>query len=586
MIISEPNQLIPPGIPDTKIPDSSGPEASTYEWLTGKARHSLACAAHTLKHLPNPAYYASSAPARLITLLTLAGKCIADVTTHTSVNAKPTSLSTLTNSTDSFLPVPLTPPDVKSPGKPAWMAALNSQNEHDSGQTEEKPPQVVIEREATKDEIEAPLRYKRSPRGSSSSRGGGSRGSGSSRRGSRRSSGGVGGGGSHHPLPGPKGGKSTGRQWLGRIGGKKHIGREYAKMEKNYFTGRKWFKPKGISKHEPVNLHDTLLFSKTGKLKDKIITPQGNAYKIEKSNHWLMVKNDKQIISTIPKAVKFNHGANAFKLGVFNIYSPWLPVTAYFLYHDKTAMPFELYFRPSTSDNSKTDIGYYAPSTNESPTGSVNHFSPNGTFVYQNSTAVIDDSDKHFIKIASVPKGSAVSFALLNNQKPKTETGVPTSATETPTSLPDITTPAHPTNGSQSLSTNTNCTDVSEPTPMPIKPLNSTDIESNNNMTRVNTLLNEESLLTDVSSQLVIMNEGEVLKIIGLPHRVSQFFLDSENDTVFTYSMDEPTSEEVKYVDWQPGYWYSSANKVADQSPYNLLLPMLGMVGINQNILG
>ena len=586
MITSKPNQLTPPRLPDTKVPDSKGKE-SAYEWLTGNARYSLGCVAETFKHLPNPTYYVLSAPTQFITLLTLASKCVADVTTHSSVNAKPTSVSTLTNLTDSSLPVPLTPPDVKSPGQPAWMAALNSQNEHDSGPAEEKAPQVVVEREATKDEIGAPSRHKRSPRGGSrggGSRGGGSRGSRGSRRGSRRSSGGVGGGGgSYHPIPGPKGGKSTGRQWYGRIGGKKHIGREFAKIEKNYFTGHKWFKSEGKS----VNLHSSLLFSKTGSLKSQITTPQGKVYKIDSRNHWLRVKNDKQIISTIPKAVTYTHGTNAFKLGVFNIYSPWLPITAYFLYHDKTAMPFELCFRPSTSDNSKTDIGYYVTSTNESPTESVSNVTPNGTLVSHNSTAVIDDSDKNFIKIASVPKGSAVSFALLNNQKPKTEPGItPASATETPTSLPDITPPAHPTNGSQALSINTNSTDVSEPTPMPIKPLNSTDIEINNNMTRVNTLLNKESILTNVSSQLVIMNEGEVLKIMGLPHRVSQFFLDSENDTIVTYSMDEPKSEEVKYVDWQPGNWYSSANKVADQSSYSLLLPMLGMIGINQNILG
>ena len=76
-----------------------------------------------------------------------------------------------------------------------------------------------------------------------------------------------------------------------------------------------------------------------------------------------------------------------------------------------------------------------------------------------------------------------------------------------------------------------------------------------------------------------------MLKIIGLPHRVSQFFLDSENDTIVTYTMDEPKTEEVKYIDWQPGNYYSSADKAADQSPYSLLLPMLGMIGANQNII-
>ncbi|WP_257263669.1 hypothetical protein, partial [Endozoicomonas sp. ONNA2] len=67
------NELTPTRPADITVPDNPDSKAdskakvSTTKWPT--AGFLLGCAEKVIKHIPNPAYYATSAPARLITLL-------------------------------------------------------------------------------------------------------------------------------------------------------------------------------------------------------------------------------------------------------------------------------------------------------------------------------------------------------------------------------------------------------------------------------------------------------------------------------------------------------------------------------------
>ena len=232
------------------------------------------------------------------------------------------------------------------------------------------------------------------------------------------------------------------------------------------------------------------------------------------------------------------------------------------------------------------DIGYYDTSPDLLPTAnnttmagdtgnSTTLLSPSG----KNATAV-SQSGTGFIKLASVPKDDKISFALLNN--PKTKPAVSTSSSDTATATPapgvtptpdTVRTLESSTDGTQTpYSAETTTSPVSSngmATPLPSA---STDILASNNITRINALIAEGGVATNVVSQLFIMADKKIVAALPFKHRVSKFLMHSNNDTVMTFSMLDPKEE--------------TYNNVAESSskPGYLLTPLLSAYAAVKNI--
>ncbi len=508
-----------------------------------------------LQQIPNPAHALLSAPGRVLTILTLASRGITGMTVPATYNATmPTAAAPLRT----VLPDIPEMPDMPQPPEPAWMAALDDQSRD-----------VVLSRE------------KRAPRGGG--RGGGGRSSGGRSRGGSRSRGGWGrsGGGSRGVTIGGRPAKATGKYI--KVGSKTY--KEYTTSKTSYYTGKKWYNVHG----QRVDLHKRLMYTESGELKGHITTSRGAQYKITRSGNWLKIKTNNQLtISTLPQVRQHSFAGTMFRMALFNLYFNHLmrtPVDVHFLFHN--GEPYKLSCVPNPEDGTKIDIGYYDDNAAQLPTASTNATAVSTTT--GNSTAAIgsagsnttaldlpdsntrapDNPGRKFIKLASAPKGSSISFAVLNNQDPKGKTTVaPTSAGANITTPSDaqtantttpikVSTPTPPANSSAPANSST------------VVPYNTTDIEDSNNITRIDTLIDRESIATSVLTQLVIMSGDEVLKTVPLKQRVSTFLIDSGNDTIMAYSMNEPKTIQSRHVLlWS---WVNNAIKNAG----SLLLPAL-----------
>lgn len=499
-----------------------------------------------LRQIPNPAHVLLSAPGRALTVLTLASRGISGMTVPTTDN---TRMSTAA--------APLTAlPDIpQSPPEPAWMAAMDDQSRD-----------VVLSRE------------KRAPRGAARGGGGRSSSRGSSRGGSRSRGGSWGSsrgrGGSRGVTIGGRPATATGKYV--KVGSKTY--KEYTTSKTSYYTGKKWYNVHG----QRVDLHKRLMYTESGKLKGHITTSKGAQYKITRSGDWLKIRTNNQLtISTLPQVTLRTIAGITFRTAVLNLYLNHLmhiPVELHFLFHN--GEPYKLSCVPNPEDDTKVDIGYYDDNAVQLPTVSTNatavstadnsttapgSASSNTTALDLpgNNTHTTANSGKKFVRLASAPKGSSISFAVLNNQNPKAKTtAAPASAGA------NITTPSD----AQTASTTTPTTVSTPTTPAnssAVVPYNTTDIEDSNNITRIDTLIGQEGVATSALSQLVIMNGDEVLKIVPLKQRVSKFLIESGNDTIMAYSMNGPKTIESRHVLlWS---WVSNAFKNAG----SLLLPAL-----------
>jgi ribosomal protein L35 len=393
----------------------------------------------------------------------------------------------------------------------------------------------------------------------------------------------------------PKGGYSAGRSGGGRssVGrsGRSYRGsyrsksnsytrsRSSYRVSKNYFTGKKWYNLNG----KKVNLYKGLLYTKSGATKRFITTSKGIKYKIKNINNWLNIKTkDKFIISTLPKLVQYNNNHHLFKLAVCNFYFNYhwnKPLEMHLLDH-KNNNPFKLSFIPNYEDKSTIDIGYYDINK---PT---NNFA-NST-VESNHTTTEAKTVRTFVKLASIPRGSHISFAVLNQvsvNNPISTTSLPkinnteiadynTTAEYNITSLPHNITKNNATTVLPiPVIINQNSTDINHMQNI-TSPINSTISYDANNITQVNSLLTQQNIL-NAHSQLVIMTDNNIIKKIPLPQKVDYFLINSNNDTILTYSMNSPKIERKRNNN--NNWWHWGAATTGKDINY-LLLSALALI--------
>ena len=500
--------------------------------------------ASVLRHIPNPAHLILSAPGQALTILALASR---------GITSAPVPFPYNTTMTTAAAPVPIALPDVPHPPQPAWMAELSNQ-----------PGDVVHSR------------GKRSPRGGGgrgggrSSRGGSRSRSGGSRRGGRGRSGGSSGGVTYNGRPA----KATGRYI--KVGGRTY--KEFVTTRQSYHVGKQWY---NIGGHR-VDTFKSSLYTDAGKLRHHVTTSKGVRHKISQFGKWLQVKlGNKLTISTLPRTLH-KIADTVFRMSILNLLfkdSGRTSADVYFLFdNDKS---YKLSCIPSPEDNAKIDIGYYVDSAVQLPTPSTNittavSTASNSTTVLSpsgNSTQTLD-SGKKFVKLASAPKGSSISFAVLNNQDPKANTTM-----MAPTSYgANTTTTVQETNSTAPATVSSTPANGSV-----VVPYNATDIEAGHNITQIESLMGKDGVVNNLLSQVVIMNGDEVLETISLGERVSKFLVNSGNDTIMTYSMDEPKTIQRRFT-W---LWSSGqSNKNTGNMFSTLLLPlttMLTTIGVLKN---
>jgi len=381
---------------------------------------------------------------------------------------------------------------------------------------------------------------------------------------------------------------------------------QYITSRTSYYTGKKWYNVHG----QRVDLHKRLMYTESGKLKGHITTSRGAQYKITRSGNWLKIKTNNQLtISALPKVRQHSIAGTVFRMAMFNLYfnhRMHTPADVHFLFH--SGEPYKLSCIPSPEDGTKIDIGYYEdgavqpPTTSTNSTTAISAASKNATTIItaskstmaiassttalnlpDSSTLAPDNPGRKFVKLASVPKGSSISFAVLNNQNPKATTTAnpllptPSGANATTlreaqaagTATPTKVTPSSPIASSVAVPTKVNPPPTDSSATVPVQH-DTSDIA--NNITRVDALIGRESVADSLPSQLVIMNGGEVLKIVPLEQRVSKFLIGRGNDTIMAYSMNGPkTIQDRHTLLWS---WASNAIKNAG----SLLLPALTTV--------
>ena len=546
----------------TPAADNHSTSAACH-WLSHTTKYTASYVYNALRHIPNPAHFLFSAPGQVITLLTLASRGISGANASPDTSAMATASAIGSGSFSAALP------DLPPPSEPAWMAALNDLHDLDSfdmhsDQESSGHPQdngIIISRQ------------KREPRGGGGI--GGGRGGSSGRSGGGRSSWGRGRSGSS--SRGRANTVATGRFFSSGS----RVGKEYVTKTKTYFTGKELYNVHG----RQVNLHKNLMFDKTGKLKKQITTANGVKYNIKRSNGWLTVKTNNHVtLSTIPQVRPQSFLGTAFRLSLFNIYLSHLwnrPVEVHYLFRNSESR--KLFFLPDPLDSSKVNIGYYETSTDVLPTAhntTVTVYTGNNTTTASpagNNVTTSSVPDKQFIMIASAPKGSSVSLALLNNPKAKPSATTTSNVTTTANPVTEVGMTALSTDGTQ-LPNSTE--PLLTPITTPELPSNSTDIQASNNVTRLNSLIPRGNIATDVLSQLVIMNGDEILGTMPLAHQVSKFLVNSDNDTILTYSMNGPETVENRFVEW----WWSYSNiAVAANKPGYLLMPLLAAGALKNN---
>ena len=485
---------------------------STGQWL----KFSANSVRETLRQIPNPAYLLTSAPGRVLTLLALAGR---GLSYDTGADVRVLDNNVRTTGYDSGAAIhPLE-------AEYAWAAELDDQHNPQDDD--------IISRE------------KRSPRGG---RGGGGGGRSSSSGRSRGSSG-------------------RSRGWGGSSGA---FRRTHTVKTKNYFTGKHKLKVHG----QQVDLYKNMLYTKAGKLKSQITTSRGEKYDIKRSGNWLRITTkDRVSIATLPAVRQQSFAGFMFRMSVFSIAlnqlsKPDSSTEMQYLFHHRN--PFRLTLTPNPDDNSMVDIGYYNTSADLLPTANNTTMAGdtgNGTTLLspsgKNATAV-NQTGTGFVKLASVAKDDKISFVLLNN--PNTKPSVTTSSSDAATTppAPDVTpTPStvgmleSSSDGTQpptELATTSPVSNSGTATPLPSGP---TDILASSNITRINALIAEEGVATNVVSQLIIMAGEKKVDTLPFKHRVSKFLMHSNNDTVMTFSMLDPKEETYSNVaesSCKPGY--------------------------------
>ena len=535
MIQNMPNH-VPPGA-HVSGTDSA---ASAGNWLAGSAR-SAASAIGKLP-IPNPAHYIFSASGKAFTLLTLFARGVTGVTVPNTYR-------------DSWRqPQPIALPDIPQPPEPAWMAAVDDQSQD-----------AALAREI------------RSPRGrGGSARGGGRSSSGRSRSGGSRSRSGGSrsrGGGSRSRGSSSRNGWRNGRLLIAGLVAREtgrtiksgnKVYKEYTTSKQSYYVGKADYELNG----QRVNLHKLLTVTESGQRKAHITSSRGKQYQIIPSGNWQKIRagtgNNRITISTLPKVREHTIANTLFRMAMFNIFFNHYmrnPVHVHFLFHH--GRPRTLSCVPNP-DCKNIDIGYYddgpvQPTTasNSTATAASAATTPG---LSGNSTQA---PDRKFIKLASAPLGSSIKFAVLDNPDPKAnKTSTPTTAGVTNSTTPAF---AGVTNSTAQPANATVPATVSSTVPQ-----NSTDIETSNNITQIDSLLAREGVADNVMSQLAIMNGDDVLKIISLDRRVKQLLFDSNNDTILNLPMIGPKTVVEKHT-W---LWKEYSN-AGVKNTGSLLLPVV-----------
>lgn len=516
--------------PVERASDSSS-ASSTSRWLN----FSASSVRDILRQIPNPAYYLTSAPGRVLTLLALPGRGLSLDTVADDTVADVRALDANVRTTGYHADADIHPLEAEY----AWAAKLDDQyNPQDND---------IISRE------------KRSPRGG---RGGGGRAGGGRSSSSGRS------------------GRSRG---LGGSSGA--FRRTHTVKTKNYFTGKHKLKVHG----QQVDLYKNMLYTKTGKLKKQITTSRGEKYDIKRSGNWLRITTkDRVSIATLPAVRQQSFAGFMFRMSVFSIAlnqlsKPDSSTEMLYLFHHRD--PFRLTLTPNPDDNSMVDIGYYNTSPDLLPTANNTTMAGdtgNGTTLLspsgKNATAV-NQTGTGFVKLSSVPKDDKISFVLLNN--PNTKPSVSTSSSDAATTPPapgvtptpsTVGTLESSTDGTQpptELATTSPVSNSGTATPLPS---GSTDILASSNITQINALIAEEGVATNVVSQLLIMAGGKIVDTLPFKNRVSKFLMNSNNDTVMTFSMLDPKEET-----------YSNVAESSSKPGY-LLTPLLSAYAVARNI--
>ena len=313
-----------------------------------------------------------------------------------------------------------------------------------------------------------------------------------------------------------------------------------------------------------MDLYKNLMYNKAGKLKKQITTSRGEKYDIKRSGNWLRITTkDRLSIATLPAVRQQTLAGSMFRMSVFTIALNQLSKSnsyteMQYLFHHRD--PFRLSLTPNPLDNSKVDIGYYDTSPDVLPTANNTTMAGdpgNSTALFSpsaNNATAVSQPGIRFVKLASVPKKDKISLAVLNNPNPKAKASVSTTSSDAGTA-----TPAHSGTAPPNTVGMTGSTDVTQPlnstelaTTPPVNsngaatplPSGSTDILASNNITQINALIAEEGVATNVMSQLVIMSGDKIAGIVPFKHRVSKYLLHSNNDTVMTFSMQDPKIEE------------------------------------------
>ena len=534
-------QNMPNHVPPGAHVSGTGSAATAGNWLAGSAR-SAASAIGKLS-IPNPAHYIFSTSGKAFTLLTLFARGVAGVTVPNTYR-------------DSWRqPQPIALPNIPQPPEPAWMAAVDDQSQD-----------AALAREI------------RSPRGrGGSARGGGRSSSGRSRSGGSRSRSGGSrsrGGGSRSRGSSSRNGWRNGRLLIAGLVAREtgrtiksgnKVYKEYTTSKQSYYVGKADYELNG----RRVNLHKLLTVTESGQRKEHITSSRGKQYKIIPSGNWQKIRagtgNNRITISTLPKVREHTIANTLFRMAMFNIFFNHYmrnPVHVHFLFHH--GRPRTLSCIPNP-DSKNIDIGYYDDGSVQPTTASKSTATAASNYTTTpglsgNSTQA---PNRKFIKLTSAPLGSSIKFAVLDNPDPKANT----TSTPTTAGVTNSTTPAFAgvTNSTAQPANATLPATVSSTVPQ-----NSTDIETSNNITQIDSLLAREGVADNVMSQLAIMNGDEVLKIISLDRRVKQLLFDSDNDTVLNLPMIGPKTVVEKHT-W---LWKEYSN-AGVKNTGSLLLPVV-----------
>jgi hypothetical protein len=238
---------------------------------------------------------------------------------------------------------------------------------------------------------------------------------------------------------------------------------------------------------------------------------------------------------------------------------------------------------PNYKDKSIIDIGYY-------DINKPNNNFANSTSEANHTTAEVKIA-RTFVKLASIPRGSHISFAVLNQASVNNLVSTTVSPKSNNTEIADYNTSTNynitsfPYNITGKNATkilpipviiNPNSTDINYMQNI-TSPINSTISYDANNITQVNSLLTQQNIL-NAASQLIIMTDNKIIKKIPLPQKVDYFLINSNNDTILTYSMNDPKIERKRNKN-NNTWWYWGAATTGKDINY-MLLSALALISV------